>query len=676
MSNTNNKERSSSYCDFFPYSKFREKQEQIIQLIETNARQKKNTLLIAPNGTGKTIIALSALLPIIYDQGLKLIYLCRTHAQASRVIREILKVQEAIPDNFKKIMGISLRGRNEMCLNNTLQQLKISSSEAISVCKNLRKAKGCKYYDQTKKIQNQLEEISTLLCCKALDAQELIRYCKENTLCPYFLTKYLLRKMSVIVCTFQWILNPDIRYLFLKLLGTTLDKCVLVIDECHNIIDVATEVNSYSLNPLFLNSCVDELINYQFHYKFIDFVQTVKSQLDKDKDTLNPGEIQIDSSKFLGTICTPLKIKGLEEFKSFLTELAEYNNSKKREKNYNIDEKKDIDTIENANTYDCVKYLLKFWYHWVKNLNSDRYFFEYKITKKKGTKTISLEIVALEPREITYPIYSQCHSSLNLTGTVNANIFTKLTGMNVKNKEYSNLSAPSPFRSENMLALITEGVNTKAENRKPFTYQKMLSKMEEVIACTPRNLGIFCASYVILNDLIMYGLPPLVHKYRKKLFSEESNTTASKNALLLKSFKKASLTNNGAVLLGVCGGRNSEGEDYPGDFMNAVIVAGIPYHLPTPRLEAKIKYYDKVFNKQGWTYGYLFPAMQRANQAAGRPIRLETDRKAIVFMDDRFKERINWISDWIRKEIKVVPDVPNSIAKYLTYFWNEKIVLF
>ena len=28
----------------------------------------------------------------------------------------------------------------------------------------------------------------------------------------------------------------------------------------------------------------------------------------------------------------------------------------------------------------------------------------------------------------------------------------------------------------------------------------------------------------------------------------------------------------GAVLLGVCGGRNSEGEDYPGDYMNAVVI--------------------------------------------------------------------------------------------------------
>ena len=77
-------------------------------------------------------------------------------------------------------------------------------------------------------------------------------------------------------------------------------------------------------------------------------------------------------------------------------------------------------------------------------------------------------------------------------------------------------------------------------------------------------------------------------------FIENSKKSASDNADMLAEFKACS-SKNGAVLLGVCGGRNSQGEDYPGDFMNAAIIVGIPYHMPTPRAEAKIKYYDKQF---------------------------------------------------------------------------------
>ena len=123
------------------------------------------------------------------------------------------------------------------------------------------------------------------------------------------------------------------------------------------------------------------------------------------------------------------------------------------------------------------------------------------------------------------------------------------------------------------------------------------------------------------------------------------------------------------ILLGVCGGRNSEGEDYPGDYMNSVIIVGIPYHMPTPSVNAKIKYYDKVFNKKGWLFGYLSPAMQRANQASGRPIRKTQDTGAIIFMDDRFIKKRSWISHLVQKELKIVHEKNKDLLKILGRFW-------
>jgi len=161
----------------------------------------------------------------------------------------------------------------------------------------------------------------------------------------------------------------------------------------------------------------------------------------------------------------------------------------------------------------------------------------------------------------------------------------------------------------------------------------------------------------------MHGITAAIKS--KRLFVEQRNLSASENALLLSNFKDRS-KKGGAVLLGVCGGRNSEGEDYPGDYMNAVVIAGLPYHLPTPRVKAKINYYDKVFRKQGWLFAYLYPAMQRANQASGRPIRKESDKGVIIFMDDRFIKRKNWISDWVRKEIEIVSDIKGPIKE----FWS------
>ena len=48
-----------------------------------------------------------------------------------------------------------------------------------------------------------------------------------------------------------------------------------------------------------------------------------------------------------------------------------------------------------------------------------------------------------------------------------------------------------------------------------------------------------------------------------------------------------------------------------------------------------INYFDSKYSK-GWDYAYIFPAMQKTMQAAGRCIRTENDKGVIVFLDERY----------------------------------------
>jgi len=125
-----------NYSDFFPYEQFRQDQENIIIQIEKASADKKNSLLSAPNGTGKTIIALSALLPLALKNNLKIIYLCRTHSQNTRIIKELTKISKFLVKNNLniKVNGLSIRGRNEMCLNEILLSLKLKPRESMAVC--------------------------------------------------------------------------------------------------------------------------------------------------------------------------------------------------------------------------------------------------------------------------------------------------------------------------------------------------------------------------------------------------------------------------------------------------------------------------------------------------------------------------------------------------------------
>ena len=620
-------------------------------------------MLVAPNGTGKTVIALSGLLPLAYEKNLKIIYTCRTHAQNRRVVKELIKISQEIEDEklSLKLNGISIRGRNEMCLNETLLSLKLNPKESMSVCADLRQNRNCKYFLNLLKKRGDTESAMKLapeLFEKPIDAEELITFCKDKQICPYFLCKFLLKDMKIIICNYQWLFNPDIRNQFIQFIDQELNNCIIVLDECHNIIDIATEVNSDKLSPYSLRLCLKDLEMYRSPNLMQNFVIYLLDYLNEKKQLLNKREQELNPIAFLKILLENLNIRDLNEFKNLVNDIQEFSASIHEEK------------LANGKiSRDYLGSFADFWSKWLKRFNLDNYFFCTNIRERKGKSSISLEIVALDPREIVIPILKTAYTSLSLSGTVNPYVYNNLMGLNESGKSYKGMVANSPFQKKNIKAVIIEGVDTKRSNRTPAMFKKMIEKIDEVISCTPANIGIFCASYQILNGLFSNGIDKIAKKNGKKLFIEEPRLSASENNSMVEEFKSFA-SNGGAVLLGVCGGRNSEGEDYPGDYMNSVVIAGFPYHLPTPRVEAKIKYYDKVFNKQGWNFAYLYPAIQRANQASGRPIRKLADKGAIIFMDSRFKAKYKWISEWVREQLQIIPDKPNALLQNLNLFWN------
>jgi DNA excision repair protein ERCC-2 len=122
--------------------------------------------------------------------------------------------------------------------------------------------------------------------------------------------------------------------------------------------------------------------------------------------------------------------------------------------------------------------------------------------------------------------------------------------------------------------------------------------------------------------------------------------------------------NGGGVLMGVMAGSLSEGVDYPESLLDAVIVVGLPLEKPDLTTNSLIEYYDFKFGR-GWDYGYIYPAVNRALQAAGRCIRSETDRGAIILLDERFR--------W-KNYAKVLPEadyiVTEEPVKYLRKFFS------
>lgn len=85
--------------------------------------------------------------------------------------------------------------------------------------------------------------------------------------------------------------------------------------------------------------------------------------------------------------------------------------------------------------------------------------------------------------------------------------------------------------------------------------------------------------------------------------------------------------------------------------MQTIVIVGVPYAKPTPRVQAMIDAYEKIFGK-GRLYAYVIPALWSSLQAAGRGIRGPSDICTIIFMDRRFAKLKQLIPTWLLSQMK------------------------
>ena len=90
------------------------------------------------------------------------------------------------------------------------------------------------------------------------------------------------------------------------------------------------------------------------------------------------------------------------------------------------------------------------------------------------------------------------------------------------------------------------------------------------------------------------------------------------------------------LLAGVFGGRLSEGVDYAGNILDAVICVGIPIAPQSAPQEALREYIEAKHGRgKGWKYGAIQPAVNSVLQGMGRAIRKVEDRAFILLLDNR-----------------------------------------
>src|SRR5271157_2887372 len=199
----------SAVTKYFPYSDVRPHQDEFISTVYNAVHERRSVLIEGSNGLGKTTSALSACIPVAMEKNLKILYVARTHRQHDRVIEELKAIHRQQP-----VTGVSIRGRNEMCLNVFAARGAFDSKSLMEVCELLKAKSRCPYYINVDERTYDYLQLQRQIATRPYMASEIQSICKKKEVCPYELVKSALSDAKVVALSYLYVFEPDIRKAF------------------------------------------------------------------------------------------------------------------------------------------------------------------------------------------------------------------------------------------------------------------------------------------------------------------------------------------------------------------------------------------------------------------------------------------------------------------------------
>jgi len=588
----------------FPHPNMRKIQDGMVKDIYNAISLKKDIIVHAPTGLGKTAASLGPALTYALKNDLTVFFLTSRHTQHRIAVETLEGIKKKHNVDFT---SCDLIGKQWMCL--VPGASKLYSNEFHEFCRSEVENYRCEFYVKAKKRTGK----PTVEAEKALEelkqkgpqhTEQIIAFCNQERLCPYEMATLLAEHARVIIADYYYIFHPSIRQALFQRAKKELGKCIIIVDEGHNLPKRCRELLTQRLTTITVDRAIKEAEKFKEdeireHLAGLrDIFLNYADEL--EKEGISKEETNVKKEDFVK------KINELRNFDELTTELQFAG-----------------DEIRKKQKQSYIGSIAEFLGRWTGQDHGYARIFSRNVAKRHF---FTLSYRCLDPSLITKAVIEEAYSTIIMSGTLTpTSMYRDILGFDgAIEKEY-----PSPFPKHNRLSLIVPETTTKFTERNETQFKRIAAYCANMVNSIPGNSAIFFPSY-FLRDKINSHFEVLCEK---TIFLEKPGLTKEQKQEMLERFK--SYKDEGAALLGAATGSFGEGIDLMGDYLKAVIVVGLPLEKPNLETGALIDYYDRKFGK-GWDYGYVLPAITRTLQNAGRCIRSETDKGVIIFLDERY----------------------------------------
>ncbi|GMI82426.1 hypothetical protein like AT1G20720 [Hibiscus trionum] len=634
-------------------------------------------------------------------------YASRTHSQISQVIHEYRKT------SYRVSMAV-LASRKHYCTNP-----QVSKENIDEECKLLlsdREA-GCSEFKNMHKVKCH-PSLQKGGCHEAHDIEDLVKIGQVVKGCAYYAARSMADDAQLVFCPYSYIVNPVIR----GAMDVDIKGAIIVLDEAHNIEDIAREAGSLDLEEDALIKLQTELHQlkmidaniyqplYEMAMNLLSWIEQTKSKLEEthdpkhyfsswtgDKALRQLQEANISQQFFPVLLeCAVKAIKAASDTESDVLHLSGMS----------------VITLEGL--FSSLTYFFS---------RDGSHIFDYQLALQRhfkknernafGSWTCSLGLWCLNPSVVFKDIADLSLSVILTSGTLSPmNSFSSELGVQFGN----NLEAPHVIdvKSQVWSAVISHGpgnyqLDASYKTADQYAFQDALGKsLEEIFKIVPGGCLIFFPSYKLMEKLCDRWRNTgqwLQLKARKPLFVEPRGGNQEEFETVLKGYydsvsqgkkpvlrrkrrtkktddcesESAEVTNHGgAAFLAVFRGKVSEGIDFSDDKARVVIAVGIPFPNINDKQIALKKKYNNIYrsskNLLSGNEWYCQQAFRSLNQALGRCIRHRYDYGAIILLDWRFQDEKNrtYISKWLRPSIRMYGSFEKSLDELRSFFSEVK----
>ncbi|MFB6145223.1 MAG: ATP-dependent DNA helicase [Candidatus Nanohaloarchaea archaeon] len=578
--------------DLFPFENIRDKQDQLMDEVSDTLERNGSLVAHAPTGLGKSAASITPALEYAKENDKTVFFVTPRHSQHQIAIETVKKINER---HDTHIQSVDLIGKSHLC-------------EAEP---GLRGSEGpdCPRHDNTFTDSHELTDMAKSKVNEfrkeSLTAEEVKDRCDK--VCPYQILMHMTSTADLVVADYFHLFHPGVREIVLEKSGLELSDIIMIVDEAHNLPSRTRSLFSSSMSMPNLKKAKTEAETFGYYQEQENLEQLQRKfhSLARDK---------------LGQTSHEEKLKK-EELKDTIQSFTDY-------EDLVLDLEEVAKEVEEEQEQSYCAGIAEFLDNW--NGKDEGFVRTIKrVISSQGDRYLKLSYSCLDPQISTKEPLNKSAASILMSGTLTPmQMYVDLTGLDESKTTRASFS--SPFPGENEMNLVIPTLTTKYEERDDSMRQKYAWYLAKSFEAVDGNCSVFFPSYAM-----MYKIKELLEERTdRKIFIEDRSMNKEEKQEVLDDFASRK-DEKDSVLLGVAAGSFGEGIDYPGGVLNAVFIVGLPLQRPDLETKELINFYDELFGK-GWDYGYSYPAMNRAIQAAGRCIRSKDDRGVVVYMDERY----------------------------------------